>query len=197
MSPKNSPPPTIEYILLGLLYQNPQHGYSLHQDLQSRASLSRIWHVKRSKLYYLLEKLERKGLITGTHVPEKKRPSRDVYHLTEQGEQAFLDWVEAPIEVARHVRLVILARLYFALSLGREVALNLLARQREQCAQWLDSLLAERERLSQPDLITEQVFAFRIGQIQAMSTWIENCREQILSTETIKPDDLPSGDDIQ
>jgi len=197
MSPKNSPPPTIDYILLGLLHQKPQHGYSLHQDLQSRPSLSRIWYVKRSKLYYLLEKLERKGLITGTHVPGQKRPSRDVYHLTEQGEQAFLDWVEAPIEVARHVRLVILARLYFALSLGREVALNLLERQREQSAQWLDSLMAERERLDQPDLITEQVFAFRIGQIQAMATWLENCREQILSTETIKPDDLPSGDDIQ
>lgn len=196
MSPKNSPPPTIEYILLGLLYQNPQHGYSLHQDLQSRASLSRIWYVKRSKLYYLLGKLERKGLIAGTHVPGKKRPSRDVYHLTEQGEQTFLTWVEAPIEVARHVRLVILARLYFALSLGREVALNLLARQREQCAQWLDSLLAERERLSQPDLITEQVFAFRIGQIQAMATWLENCREQIMSKENIKPDDLPSGEEI-
>lgn len=197
MSPKNLPAPTIDYILLGLLYQNPQHGYSLHQELQSRASLSRIWYIKRSKLYYLLEKLERKGLISGTHVPGKKRPSRDVYHLTEQGEQAFLDWVEAPIDVARHVRLVILARLYFALSLGREIALNLLERQHDQCAQWLDSLMAERECLDQPDLITEQVFAFRIGQIRAMSTWLENCRKGILSIEEIKPDDLPSGEELQ
>lgn len=153
-------------------------------------SLARIWQVKRSKLYYLLEKLECKNLIQATRVPSANRPNRDVYHLTPAGERAFLEWVEAPIKVARHVRLVILARLYFALSLGPETALRLLERQQEQCQQWLDSLRAERESLEQPDFITEQVFNFRIGQIQAMSTWLEDCQRQVRSEENVEPHDL-------
>ncbi len=190
MSSRNYPPPTIEYILLGLLYQNPQHGYSLHKELEAMDSLARIWHVKRSKLYYLLEKLERKKLIQATRVPSENRPNRDVYRLTQEGKRAFLNWVEAPIQVARHVRLVILARLYFALSLGSETALRLLERQQEQCQQWLDSLRTERESLEHPDFITEQVFNFRIGQIQAMSVWLEDCQRQVRLEEALEPKDL-------
>jgi DNA-binding PadR family transcriptional regulator len=190
MSSRDYPPPTIEYILLGLLHETPQHGYSLHKTLSEMDSLSRIWQVKRSKLYYLLTKLEDRGLIAGKHVPGQNRPSRDVYTLTEKGKKVFLEWVEAPIETARHVRLVILARLYFALSLGVETTNRLLANQKRVCQTWMDSLRAEKKVLQDPDLITEQVLSFRMGQIQAMLDWLESCQQRVQEGADLQPQDF-------
>lgn len=191
MESREYPPPTIEYILLGLLDRKPQHGYSLHQTLQEMTGLSRIWQVKRSKLYYLLTKLEERGLIAGEHIPGQNRPGRDEYHLTEWGRQELSRWVETPVETARHVRLVILARLYFALSFGKSTALRLLERQLEQCELWLDSLQGELDSIETPDFITEQVIHFRIGQTRAIRTWLVDCRTRVQNENQLIPEDIP------
>ena len=60
---KKSSAHTLEYILLGLIREQPDHGYALFERLRNTKELSLIWQVKRSKLYYLLDKLESEDLI--------------------------------------------------------------------------------------------------------------------------------------
>ncbi len=179
MSHINHPPPTIEYVLLGMLYQNPAHGYDIYKKIHDMESLSLIWQVKRSKLYYLLEKLEKQKLLEATYIPVENRPDRKQYRLTEKGQNAFLAWIETPVEVARHVRLLILARLHFALQIGQEIALNLIKKQRAQCQTWIESMQAQLDALENPDFIIQQAFSFRIGQIQAMQDWLDECETRL------------------
>lgn len=177
----NHPPPTIEYVLLGLLHQEPSHGYDLYKKIKGNETLSQIWRLKQSKLYYLLEKLEDQVLIEATRVSAENRPARKVYHLTEKGVKTFLAWIESPVKRARHVRIVFLARLYFAFHVNREHALNLIARQRAQCQAWKESLENQLQDAASSDFIITQAFTFRIGQIQAILDWLNECEKHIIT----------------
>ena len=183
MPTKNNPPPTIEYILLGLLYQESGHGYDLHKRIQDIGSLSQIWQVKRSKLYYLLEKLEKQKLLKATYISSKNSPGRKEYQLTEKGKAAFITWVETPIEKARNLRIVFLARLHFSLQLGEEQPLRLIAAQRDKCQTWIDNLQSQLNAAKESDFITQQAFIFRIGQIQAMQAWLDGCEASLQSAQ--------------
>src|SRR5581483_11049733 len=51
-----------EYAILGLLAEQPMHGYELFQRFQSEV-LGQIVHIEMSQLYAFLKKLERLALV--------------------------------------------------------------------------------------------------------------------------------------
>ena len=179
MSPRQSTPLTIEHILLGLLYKEPKHGYELHKIIKQSPGLSTIWYVKPGKLYALLGRLEKDGLLISKHIPSQKTPTRKEYHITKIGESTFLEWVKLPVKNARDMRLVFHARVYFALELGEETAFNLIEEQRKVCRQWIEQNLSLMNGLKGRDFITEQIYNFRIGQTEAMLTWLDKCEKNI------------------
>ncbi len=170
---------TLEYILLGLIREEPAHGYALFNKLQSTKELSLIWQVKRSKLYYLLDRLEFEGLLTSSISSPGAYPDRHVYRLTARGEQVLDEWMSSPVLSSRYVRLVFLSKLYFVLRSGRDQAADLISQQINICQNWLRSLESQHQSLGEDEYINSQVFLFRMGQIQAMITWLENCQESI------------------
>jgi DNA-binding PadR family transcriptional regulator len=170
---------TLEYILLGMIHEQPAHGYALFEQLKDTPELSLIWHVKRSKLYYLLEKLETDGFIQSSLESDGPYPDRKVYHLTSQGMEALQKWIYSPVPSSRYVRLAFLSKLYFVLQEGREKAVDLLNRQMEICQGWVNSLQKQHQALAENDFISSQVYLFRIGQIKAMLKWLENCQENL------------------
>lgn len=75
-----------EVTVLGLVVERPRHGYDLEQVIEQRGV--RQWtDIGFSSIYYLLTKLEKRGLI---HVPEAPAAakSRRVYHATDAGREA-------------------------------------------------------------------------------------------------------------
>jgi len=82
---KKSSAHTLEYILLGLINEQPAHGYELYNRLHNTPELSLIWQIKRSKLYYLLDKLETEGLLSVSVSSQGTYPDRKVYQLTSRG----------------------------------------------------------------------------------------------------------------
>lgn len=76
-----------ELLLLGLLRQQARHGYELHDFIQTR--LTSCTRLKKATAYYLLKKMADRGWLTQETVQEGKRPPRQVYELTPQGEVAF------------------------------------------------------------------------------------------------------------
>ena len=183
MIAKRNSDPAIEYILLALLYKSPKHGYDLHKAISNSKGLSTIWRIKPSKLYFLLNKLTDHGLVTFTQVASQNRPDRKEYQLTDQGKQAFLEWVQLPVDSARHLRLVFHARLFFAIQLNPATALDLIHAQQTECSQWIDSLQSQIDELEQPDFIFEKVFEYRIAQIRATIDWLNQSEEDVLAIE--------------
>jgi len=182
MSPMVSLPLTTEYALLGFLRRQPMHGYEIHRRLSKSKGLGLVWHVKQNQLYAWLRKLERKGYVTTELELQENRPPRKVFHLTETGQRAFLDWLESPVIQPRRLRLDFLAKLYFAQSEGSAVVAQLIEKQREACQTWL------AEQRSQAGAIQPQrpydwlVHEFRIGQIEAMLSWLDRCEQALLIT---------------
>jgi DNA-binding PadR family transcriptional regulator len=169
---------SIEIALLGFLRRGPKHGYALHQELMDPAGLGAVWQIKLSHLYALLGKLEDAGYLSAITEPQENKPPRKLFHLTAEGETAFLTWIREPVRHGRSLRLEFLVKLYFARHEGPEVAAGLLAAQRERCLEWL---AAEQEIINQAKgsggRYSRLVHQFRLGQIQGMLNWLIDCEE--------------------
>lgn len=176
---KKSSAHTLEYILLGLIREEPAHGYALYEKLRTSAELSLIWQVKRSKLYYLLDKLETDELLESSIISQSPYPDRKVFHVTNRGIDVLEKWMYSPVLSSRYVRLAFLSKLFFVLRQNKELAADLITNQIEVCQGWLDNLDRQYKDLDNTEYINSQVFLFRIGQIKAMLEWLKNCRDTI------------------
>ena len=181
---KKSSVHTLEYILLGLIREEPAHGYALYEKLRSTAELSLIWQVKRSKLYYLLDKLEKDSYLTSSAKKEGPYPERKIYQITDRGIQILEEWLHTPVLSSRYVRLAFLSKLYFAVTESRESSEDLIFAQLEVCQSWLAKLEEGYQNQEDKEFINTQVYCFRIGQIQAMIQWLENCRKSLPGIKT-------------
>ncbi len=76
-----------ELMLLGLLKENPKHGYEIKKEIKEIFSLFAGINLK--SIYYPLRILEEKGLVLKRAVKSGKRPLRYVYQLTARGESRF------------------------------------------------------------------------------------------------------------
>lgn len=76
-----------ELILLGLLKENPMHGYEIKTKIKEVLALFAGTDLK--SIYYPLEALEKKGFLTKRMAKEGRRPQRFVYSLTPKGEERF------------------------------------------------------------------------------------------------------------
>jgi DNA-binding PadR family transcriptional regulator len=169
---------SLEIALLGFLHQDPKHGYAIHQELTDPAGLGPVWQIKLSRLYALLGKLEEAEYITATTEPQDNKPPRKIFHLTDEGRDAFLAWLQSPVKHGRSLRLEFLVKLYFARFEGPQLTAHLLAAQRQQCRRWL---AAEQENINEETTSGRRygrlVHQFRSGQIQAMLAWLDHCEE--------------------
>ncbi len=79
-----------ELAILSLIAEQPRHGYDIEKVIEHRGM--RDWtEIGFSSIYYLLNKLEKAGLITSElRQSEGKGPARKVYSITEQGQQTYL-----------------------------------------------------------------------------------------------------------
>ena len=185
MSPRPSAPLTLEFILLGLLDQQPMHGYDLHRALTSLQGLSLIWSVKQSRLYALLDKLEQSGYLESEMLPGEAHLLRKQFHLTEAGREALNRWMHSPVQHGREMRQDFLARLYFCKRSDRQAALRLIQEQREVCFSWQVSL--EKQAIPASDAAAGKgddeferlVYRFRSAQVKAMLEWLRDCQEEM------------------
>lgn len=94
-----------ELAILGLLVEQPRHGYEIDQVITERGM--REWtDLGFSSIYYVLGRLERAGLVTANAVPAAGRgPSRRVHTVTPAGLDAWrvatLAALSTPVAVGR------------------------------------------------------------------------------------------------
>lgn len=176
---RSQTPLSLEYILLGFLYQDPIHGYDLYKKISNFEVISLVWHIKQSKLYAQLDKLEENGLLTSNMVPGEAHQMRKEYRITAVGKQAFLAWATSPVSHGRDMRQEFLAKLYFARRSGVLVSLELIEEQKAVCAEWLSNLQLNISKTMDEQYFERIVFQYRIAQTQAMLDWLDYCYAEI------------------
>ena len=196
--PRHQAPLSLEYILLGLLDQNPAHGYDLYKNIIHLEGISLVWHVKQSQLYALLDKLETGGLLKSTLLPGEAHPMRKGYQITAAGKQAFYGWRASPVSHGRDMRQEFLAKLYFAHQAGPQVALELIEAQKQACQGWVTELQSRYSVQKDGQFYERMVLQYRLSQTMAMLEWLEFCRVEIIrqikiSQPAEEKDELFSG----
>ena len=164
-----------ELTILGLVIEYPQHGYDLEQVIQQRGI--RQWtDIGFSSIYYLLTKLEQRGLL---HVPEAPAAakSRRVFHATAEGRRVAAATALALLAEARpvpHPMLVGLANL--PLLSARQYARALRTRLAQVDARIAAVRAAEKAQKAQQahafPLAAREVFSYSLSLMEAERQWL-------------------------
>lgn len=78
---------SVQLVILGLLSEQPRHGYELRQEVERRLYATYI-NLSGGSLYYNLGQLERSGYVKKARVEQMGRyPTRQVYQITAEGKE--------------------------------------------------------------------------------------------------------------
>ena len=139
----------LELAILGLLKEQPMHGYQLSRELG--ASLGGFWRVSYGSLYPTLRRLEREGAVESTTDAELRGRRKTTYELTEKGEKLFFELLQETPHDNSTEDTRFRVRLAFFRYLPPETRIRLLERRRATLEDRLstikDSLRSTRERV--------------------------------------------------
>ncbi len=137
----------LELAILGLLKQQPMHGYQLSRELGG--SLGGFWRVSYGSLYPTLRRLERDGFVSPVPGDSTGGRRKTVFGITEQGERAFLELLQESPNDSSTEDTRFRVRLAFFRYLPPETRIRLLERRRAYLTERLetidDSLRTTRE----------------------------------------------------
>jgi DNA-binding PadR family transcriptional regulator len=132
-----------EQVLLGVIAAAPCSGYGLKKMFN--ASPAGVYQPSPGALYPALRRLEARGLLRAENKVSSGRRALRLYHVTEAGRAAHLDWLRQPVAAATVATDLAQHLMRFALmehQLGRKAVLGFL----NDLAIALDSFVSGLER---------------------------------------------------
>ncbi|MCP4415546.1 MAG: PadR family transcriptional regulator [Chloroflexi bacterium] len=162
-----------ELAILSLIAEAPRHGYEIEQIIEARGM--REWtEIGFSSIYYLLNKLEKSGLVESQRVPTQGRGSmRRVYQITGDGFGALIAATLAALTQPKQSYPTILLGLANLPLLSQEQSLTALQSYREGLADRLAHVAAQAEaQRPLPDHV-ELLFDYSLMMLTAEKEWVE------------------------
>ena len=164
-----------EMALLGLLYNEPGHGYDLHHKVIT--DLGHVWHLSQSQAYAILKRLETRGDIAMEEIPQVKLPPRQMLHMTPQGRIRFLEWLDTPSGGSvRAIRMEFVTRLYFLRMYMPEKLTQAFDQQRVEATIHLRRLEKTCAELPAEQIYNHMSLEIRLRQLKAVLEWLDECQ---------------------
>jgi len=93
---------SVRNAILGLLAQQPRHGYELRAAFEALIGGGDIWDVKPAQIYTTLSRLEEAGLVRQDGVEQDGGPEKRIYSLTAIGRAELADWFSSGVAAEHH-----------------------------------------------------------------------------------------------
>jgi PadR family transcriptional regulator, regulatory protein AphA len=179
----------LDFAILGFLSREAMTGY----DLKTRCfddAAGHLWTADQAQIYRTLERLSSQGLVRSRLVPQRGKPDRRVYSITERGRRALTAWLREP-EPPSHVRDPFLLHLFLAPDLGDDEIAALLTRARDEYQTRLDHLRGPARR--ELDAWARATGRTRDAELRGMTLtagtvaargaidWVDDCIERVRS----------------
>jgi DNA-binding PadR family transcriptional regulator len=166
---------SLKYGILGLLAEEPQHGYEVKTRYE--ALFGGAWELNIGQVYTTLQRLERDGLVDA--VGERGDRGKQRYGLTDAGMKALQEWLYEPEEEPQQLRQDIYLKLLLISRLANGNLEGLLAQQRRVYLQRLKDL-SDLERRARRDGRDDLVLLIQgaILHTEADLKWIDVCAEE-------------------
>ncbi len=169
-----------EYAVLGLIAVRPRHGYEMARAF-AEPPLSEICPLEQSLLYAYLRTIERRGLVDWEEVRAGNRPPRKIYAPSEEGWSLLREWLRAPVERMREVRLDLLLKLYLLRAIDPAGERRLIDRQVEACERYV---AAARAQARAAEGFSAVVWESKWRAAQATRAWLLAERERPVAAGT-------------
>lgn len=175
----------IRYLLLGLLRERADYGYSLKRRFDAR--MGKSWELNVGQVYQTLRALQRGGFIAEVQGPlcdlNEHHVPRRMFALTPKGER-FLDrWLRKSPRPPRPVRDEILVRLLIQMAHHTATLLPHVVNQEESLRKRLACLRAEYSRArtggGEDNLVRRLNLDAAVRHTEAHLGWLEHCRQSI------------------
>ncbi|NIM95609.1 MAG: PadR family transcriptional regulator [Anaerolineales bacterium] len=166
----------LKHTLLGLLAQEPRHGYDLKSTFETL--LGGTWPLNIGQVYTTLNRLERDGLVECELVPQDLLPDRKVFAITEAGRSELERWLSEPATNTMRLKDEFFIKLLVHQLVSSNNALPLIWKQRQiymQKMAQLTSLLSD----SSIDPATILLIEGAILHIDADLKWLDLCEERL------------------
>lgn len=119
-----------EWACLGILADEPAHGWAVARRLGRDGDIGRIWHLSRPLTYRALDQLTRRDWIQPVaEEPGDAGPNRVILGVTRSGRTRLRAWLTTPVPHLRDLRAELLLKLVFAERHGIDID-DMIARQR-------------------------------------------------------------------
>jgi DNA-binding PadR family transcriptional regulator len=155
-----------EWAVLGVLVDQPRHGYDIAAELHAGTPIGDVWHLTRQLVYRALDRLQALGLVEPRRTePGSAGPPRTVYGPTPRGRTSLRRWLRTPVRHIRDVRNAFLLKLVISERLGLDLH-ELIHAQRRAFADLLD------QRAVQPPA-TDHVATWRHHSAAAVAAFLD------------------------
>lgn len=158
---------SVPHVLLGLLEEQPRHGYDLKREYDRRFATDRP--VAVGQVYSTLGRLHRDRRVSVAGVEVADGPERTAYAITDDGVAELERWLREPEAPAPYLQSVLYGKVVLSLLSGRSAA-EVLDRQRSAHLAVMRQLTARKHG---SDLPTALAADFALFHLDADLRWIE------------------------
>jgi len=120
-----SAPPRLsitEFAVLGVLAEQPSHGFAISKELASEGDLGRVFTVRRPLVYRALDRLFDSGYVKPFSTEKGDAgPNRVIHRVTPAGRRRLDRWLTEPVGHVRDLRIEFLLKLALLQRAGRSV----------------------------------------------------------------------------
>ena len=177
----------IEVVVLGLITEGLQYGYEIEKEIKSRNI--RLWtEIAFSSIYYVLNRLEKKGYITSSLQQVEGKPSRRVYAPTTEGWAVLKERLVQTLSTTQKVVQPFNLGIGFMSHLKPGVVVECLGKYLESIdmnIEYAKEGLARVERDRRPYFI-KALYSRPLATLVAERAWVESFIVEIKSQEKAK-----------
>ena len=157
-----------QMLLLGLLNENDMHGYRLNEYVNQAMGMHT--DIRKSTIYYTLEKLEKDGYVEQQLEREGRRPERRVYRITDKGKEYFLELLRRHLSEYTRTYFSDDVGIAFMQHLPSDEVRRLLTEKRDK----VQSILKTFREQPKSDESQRYVVSHNIAHLEADLAWIYN-----------------------
>jgi len=137
---------SVRYALLGLLAQQPRHGYELRAAFEALAGGEENWDLKPAQVYTTLSRLQASGLVVEESVEKDAGPEKRIYAVSEAGRAELAAWFGSPV-ASENLRDELFIKLMLGMATGNGLAMRVIQVQRTALYRELHRITTQRQNV--------------------------------------------------
>ena len=187
---------SVRFAILGLLAQEPRHGYDLRAAFSALVGGDKNWNVKPAQIYTTINRLEEAGLVVQEAVEKDGGPKKNIYNITRSGMEALQEWFSSGVET-EHQHDEFFVKLMVGLASGEAEPARIIQTQRAFLYQKMHSATNLRDSYNPAAEIAQILLLDKtIMHLEADLRWldmIEMRMEEIKNQPLPEPESRPRG----